>query len=152
MYRYDDLLRLGRRFRAQLLPVESSPPTPPEGYVTLYVDPQTSAVKTKDFAGTVAQVGGGGGGGAPSGAAGGDLGGSYPTPTVTQARGLRTSGGTTIPMGAAPEGTYLSVRGGSVVGVFLSLALHVSPSGSLIDIEGSSIAYRSVTSSAGTVA
>lgn len=85
-------------------------------------------------------------------AAGGDSSGTLTALVNTQARGLRTSGGVTIPMGVLLEGQTPKVVGGVLVGVFLSLALHVSPSGSLIDIEGSSIAYRSVTSSAGTVA
>lgn len=54
----------------------------------------------------------------PTGAAGGDLGGSYPTPTVIQARGLReTSGPTTLVMGAVADGQLFARSGATVVGV-----------------------------------
>lgn len=53
---------------------------------------------------------------APNGSATGDLGGSYPGPTVTQARGLRESGGTTLTMGAVADGEYLRRSGTSIVG------------------------------------
>lgn len=54
---------------------------------------------------------------APTAAAGGDLGGTYPSPTVTQARGLReTAGPTTLALGAVADGQYLMRSGATVIG------------------------------------
>jgi len=63
---------------------------------------------------------------APTGAASGDLAGTYPSPTVTHARGLRTSGGTTLPMGAVAEGDYLRLVGGIVIGAAVAASISVS--------------------------
>lgn len=69
-------------------------------------------------------------------AASGDLGGSYPSPTVTQARGLReTAGPTTLVVGAVADGQMLKRVGNTIIGVTLSFALalagdpHMQPSG-----------------------
>jgi hypothetical protein len=50
-------------------------------------------------------------------AASGDLGGTYPSPTVTQARGIReTAGPTTLVVGAVADGEFLRRVGATVVG------------------------------------
>jgi hypothetical protein len=89
---------------------------------------------------------------APTGAASGDLGGTYPSPTATQSRGLReTAGPTTLTMGAVADGQMLKRSGSTIVGAWLALALVVSQDGALVGLDGLAVVYPSIISSGGTV-
>jgi len=96
-----------------------------EGIV--YLDPVTGSPRARTPTEDVALSGSGGG--APSGSAGGDLGGTYPNPTVSQARGIReTAGPTTLTVGPVADGQVLQRSGSTLIGVFVALPLVVSAS------------------------
>lgn len=64
--------------------------------------------------------------------AGGDLAGTWPSPTVTQARGLReTAGPTTLTMGSVSDGQYLKREGSTIIGVTLAIVVGMRPTGGL---------------------
>lgn len=84
-------------------------------------------VPTADGSGNVtwaAQLGGGGGGGSPTGAAGGDLGSSYPSPTVVN-----------LHLGSDAQGD-IPLRGASVYG-----PLHIGLSGQTPLSNGTTLSY-----------
>jgi hypothetical protein len=85
-----------------------------------------------------------------SSTAGGDLGGSYPNPTVAQARGLReTAGPTTLVMGTVGDGQFLSRSGNTIVGANSALASRTLTAGAGLTGGGDLSSDRSFAVGAG---
>jgi hypothetical protein len=77
---------------------------------------------------------------APTGAASGDLAGTYPSPTVTQARGLReTSGPTTLTAGTIADGEILIRSGSTLVSVTAPAA--ADRQGRVLGYSGTTLAW-----------
>jgi hypothetical protein len=128
--------------------------TPLTNLDTVISTDRTAAGSQPDFSTPTGTTGTGGGGGTPSGFAGGDLGGSYPNPTVL---GMTAN---TVPLTYGPisAGQYLLRSGSTIIGGTPSGAGNVNGPGSSVNnhvalfngTSGTSIKDSGVTLTAGT--
>jgi hypothetical protein len=128
--------------------------TPLTNLDTVTSTDRTAAGSQPDFSTPTGTTGTGGGGGSPTGAAGGDLGGSYPNPKVL---GM-TANTVTLTLGNINAGQYLLRSGSTIIGGTPSGAGNVNGPGSSVNnhvalfngTSGTAIKDSGVTLTAGT--